>query len=330
MAEKNQGTRIVKILEMLKNETDEDHVLTGAEINERLQEFGISAERRTLYKDIQLLREAGFDIGTSPVGHAYGYYLVEQPFSIAELKLIVDALHAANFLTEKKTDELVEKVANIGGKYKAEDIKKNNVHFNSHKHTNEEILIAVEQLNRAIKEQKRITCRVVDINEKGKIVNRHGKKIYTLEPLELIHNGDNYYVLCYDNERDVYPRRIDRLRHINIADEDLSEAAKEKIHEAERFTDGVFRMYGGKRVSITLQFKLSALNSIYDHFGEKTKIEATDDADIFQTEVEVEISPTFWGWLFQFVGEMKIISPKWAVDEYKAKLKIGNSITKTE
>lgn len=326
MAEKNQGTRIVKILEMLKNETDENHVLTGLEINERLQAQGLSVERRTLYKDIQLLRDAGFDVETSPVGHAYGYYLVDQPFSVAELKLIVDALHAANFLTEKKTDELVEKIANIGGKYKAEDIKNNNVHFNSHKHSNEEILFAVEQLNKAIKEQKRITCRVVDINEKGKFVNRHGKKIYMLEPLALIHNGDNYYVLCYDNERDVYPRRIDRLRHINIADEDLSDTAKEKIHEADRFTDGVFRMYGGKREKVTLRFKDSALNSIYDHFGEKTKVEKTDSANVFQTEVEVEISPTFWGWLFQFAGEMKIISPKWAVDEYKGKLKSGNAI----
>ena len=128
MSEKNQGMRVVKILEMLRNETDETHVLTRKDIETRLLNQGIEFERRTFYKDIELLTNAGFEIEHSPVGHAYGYYLVDKDFSVAELKLIVDALHAANFLTEKKTDELVDKVARIGGKYKADDIKTNNIH----------------------------------------------------------------------------------------------------------------------------------------------------------------------------------------------------------
>ncbi|MBR3438062.1 MAG: WYL domain-containing protein [Clostridia bacterium] len=211
MASNNQGTRIIKILEMLRNETDESHVLTRKDIEARLEEQGIEFERRTFYKDIELLTNAGFVIEHSTVGHAYGYYLVQQDFSVAELKLIVDALHAANFLTENKTDDLIDKVALVGGKFKAEDIKSNNIHFNTKKHSNEQILFVIEQLNNAIKDKKKISCKVFDLNYKGNIVYRHNKKTYTLEPIALIHYDDNYYVLCYDDERGVYPRRIDRL-----------------------------------------------------------------------------------------------------------------------
>ena len=324
--DKNQGLRIIKMLELLRSETDDNHVLTRKQIEEKLTECGLVAERRTFYRDIELLRSAGFDIEHNYVGHEYGFYLVEQQFSVAELKLIVDALHAANFLTDKKTDELIDKVANIGGKFKAEDIKASNIHFNTRKHSNEAILTVIEQLTEAIKQHRKITCKVFDLNAKGKPVYRHRKKTYTLEPLALIHNDDNYYLLCYDEERGVYPRRIDRMNSVDISFESISKEALAKLTEAEKYTDGVFRMYGGKKETVTLEFKEEALNCIFDRFGEKTKILPTDREGIYQTTVNIEISPTFWGWFFQFVGEMMIVSPESVAKEYKKRLKTGNKI----
>ncbi len=326
MAEKNQGMRVIKILEMLQNETDENHFLTRKDIEERFEAQGIEFERRTFYKDIELLTNAGFEIEHNTVGHAYGYYLVRQDFSVAELKLIVDALHAANFLTEKKTDELIDKVALIGGKYKAEDIKTNNIHFNAKKHTNEQILVVIEQLNNAIRDRKRITCKVFDLNYKGNIVYRHNKKTYTLEPIALIHYDDNYYVLCYDDERGAYPRRIDRLKNIQVLDENISDKAAVEIDKAESYTKGIFKMYGGEKERITLKFTDDVMNAVFDHFGEKLKITPVDE-NIYQVEVEAQISPTFWGWFFQFVGDMEIVSPASLVKEYKKRLSVGNKIT---
>lgn len=327
MSEKNQGMRVVKILEMLRNETDENHVLTRKDIENRLMEQGIEFERRTFYKDIELLTNAGFEIEHSPVGHAYGYYLIDQDFSVAELKLIVDALHAANFLTDKKTDELIEKVALIGGKYKAEDIKTNNIHFNTKKHSNEQILLVIEQLNNSIRDRKKIACKVFDLNYKGNIVYRHSKRTYKLEPIALIHYDDNYYVLCYDDERGVYPRRIDRLKNIEILDESISEQAALEMKNADKYTDGIFKMYGGEKVHIKLEFNKDVMNAIFDHFGEKVKIIPTDIEDVYQTEVDAQISPTFWGWFFQFVGDMIIVSPESLVKEYKKRLSTGNKLT---
>ena len=326
MSEKNQGMRVVKILEMLRNETDENHVLTRKDIETRLLNQGIEFERRTFYKDIELLTNAGFEIEHSPVGHAYGYYLVDKDFSVAELKLIVDALHAANFLTEKKTDELVDKVALIGGKYKAEDIKTNNIRFNTKKHTNEQILLVIEQLNNAIRDKKKITCKVFDLNYNGKQVLRHNRRIYTLEPIALIHYDDNYYVLCYDDERGVYPRRIDRLKNVSVLDESISDNAAKEMKKADEYTKGIFKMYGGDKVQVTFEFTESILNAVFDHFGEKIRITPTDKDGIYQTDVEAQISPTFWGWFFQFVGEMRIVSPDSLVKEYKKRLSTGNKI----
>ncbi len=326
MAEKNQGMRVIKILEMLQNETDENHFLTRQDIEERLEAQGIEFERRTFYKDIELLTNAGFEIEHNAVGHAYGYYLVQRDFSVAELKLIVDALHAANFLTNKKTDDLIDKVALIGGKYKAEDIKTNNIHFNAKKHSNEQILVVIEQLNNAIRDKKKISCKVFDLNFKGKPVYRHNKKLYTLEPIALIHNDDNYYVLCYDEERGLYPRRIDRLKNIQILDESICEKAAAESDKAESYTKGIFKMYGGEKEKITLKFTEDVMNAVFDHFGEKLNITPVDEY-IYQVEVEAQISPTFWGWFFQFVGDMEIVSPASLVKEYKKRLSNGNKIT---
>ncbi len=327
MANNDQAIRAVKILEMLRSETDESHTLSRNDICSRLAGCGLSGERRTFYRDIGALKEAGYDIETFRSGRSVGYYLVEQSFSVAELKLIVDALHGANFLTEKKTLELAEKVAALGGKYKAEDIKANNIRFNTRKHSNEAVLTVIEQLNSAIKGRQKISCTVFDLGISGNPVYRHEKKLYVLEPLALIHHEDNYYLLCYDNERGIYPRRIDRINNVDVLNEKISPQALSKLDEAEKYTNGIFKMFGGERIKVVLEFKKEALNCIFDHFGENTPIAETDKPGVFRTEVEVEESPTFWGWLFQFAGEMRIVSPESLAEKYINRLKTGNRLT---
>ena len=111
-----------------------------------------------------------------------------------------------------------------------------------------------------------------------------------------------------------------------MLEEDICENAAAEIDKAETYTKGIFKMYGGEKEIITLKFTKEVMNAVFDHFGEKIKINPVDE-DVYQVEVEAQISPTFWGWFFQFVGEMEIISPASLVKEYKNRLSIGNKIT---
>lgn len=317
--------RLIKIIEILRSETDDEHSLTTNQLIDRLADFRIQTDRRVIYKDIDFLTENGFAIEQQKVSRSLGYYMAEKQFSVAELKILIDALHAANFVTARKTDELIEKVASVGGIYKSQSLKQCDIRYNTHKHSNEHILYCIEQLSLAIREKKKVSCLVFDFNYRGSKVYRHRKKLYTLEPVALVHNEDNYYVLCYNGERGIYPRRIDRLENVNVLSDDISEEAVNAVAEANIYTDKVFKMFGGKPAQVQLEFLPSALNSVFDRFGEKQKVEKILD-NRYKTTVDVEISPTFWGWIFQFVGEMKIIGPEWVVNEYNSRLKVGNEI----
>ena len=139
-----QKIKLLKLYELLKQETDENHAMTTAQICQRLGDLGISCDRRTLSKDIALLNEYGYEIMDEMQGHEKGYYVIDRAFSVPELKVMMDAVHAANFITEKKSEELIDRIAALGGSHKAELLKRNQTCFNTHRHSNEAIYYNID------------------------------------------------------------------------------------------------------------------------------------------------------------------------------------------
>ena len=160
-----QKFKLMKLYELLKQETDEDHPISRRELCRRLNELGISSNVRTLSIDIEDLQSAGFEVESFKRGKEKFYYVPEREMSLPELKIIIDALQAASFVTEKKTAELVEKVAAIGGSHKAELLKSNMVRFNTRKHTNEAILYSVNSIEDAIARRKKIAFNYFHLNK---------------------------------------------------------------------------------------------------------------------------------------------------------------------
>ena len=151
MKDNCQKIKLLKLMEMLQQETDEFHALTTNEICRKLGEAGISCERRTVGADIALLRERGYEIMSELKGHQNSYWIADRSFSVPELKIMIDAVQAANFVTEKKTTELIEKIAMLGGSHRKELLKRNMAYFNSRKHSNECILYNVDGIETAIR-----------------------------------------------------------------------------------------------------------------------------------------------------------------------------------
>lgn len=313
--------KLLKLLDLLQLDTDEQHPMTTQQICARLDAMGIVCDRRTLSRDIALLNDHGYEIMDTMLGHEKGYFVEDRGFSIPELKILIDAVQASSFITEKKTEELVDKIASLGGSHRAEILKSNMVCFNTRKHHNEQIFYNIDSLEKAIQNQKKVLFRYFDRNEQGEKVYRREGHRYVAEPVALIFNEDNYYMLCYSSrygKTSTY--RVDRMDSVTVIDEPISQEAIRIREDVAGYTEQVFKMYAGQTENIVLEFQDNLIGAIFDKFGEDTKMIRSSESSCVAT-VKVQISPVFWGWLFQFAGEMNILSPSHLVEEYKNRAK---------
>ena len=320
MAQDNyRKIKLLKLLDMLRHETDEQHPLTTTQICTKLGNMGIVCDRRTLPRDIATLNDQGYEIMSVMVGHDKCYYVEDRSFSIPELKILIDAVQAASFITDKKTVELVEKIASLGGTHRAEILKSNMVCFNTRKHSNEHIYYNVDTLERAIQDNKKVIFYYYNLDENGNKIYRRDHHHYVVEPIGLVFNEDNYYLMVYSARHDGTANyRVDRMEEVEIIDEDICEKAISLRNSVSGYTEQAFKMFGGQLENVVIEFDRSLIGSVYDRFGENTKMTATSDTKCIAS-VKIQISPVFWGWLFQFAGEMKIVSPPHLVQEYKNK-----------
>ena len=310
--------KLLKLLELLRSDSDESNPMTTSDLCGRLEEMGILCDRRTLSKDISLLNEHGYEIMSTTVGHEKGYYIDDRGFSVPELKILIDAVQASSFITEKKTRELVEKLAQLGGNHRAELLKGNLVCFNTRKHTNEQIFYNVDALEQAVEQQKKVLFRYFTLNERGEKVYRRDGHRYVVEPVALVFNEDNYYVITYSDRYDsTVTYRVDRMDGVTVAEEPISEKAVQLRQEMAQYTEQVFKMYGGQPEDVVLEFEDTLVGVVFDKFGENTQMIRVGEKKCVAT-VKVRVSPTFWGWLFQFAGEMRVLSPQWVMEGYRA------------
>ena len=314
-----QKIKLLKLYELLRQETDEQNPMTTMTIIDRLGQMGISCERRTLAKDMATLNEQGYEIMFRWVGKEKGYYVEDRSFSVPELKILIDAVQAASFITNKKTAELIDKIADLGGSHRADILKSNMVRFNTRKHSNETIFYSVNYLEDALIQQKKAVFRYFDLDEHGEKVYRRDGHHYVAEPVGLVFNEDNYYFMAYSAKHDGTSNyRVDRMDAVDIIDEPITGKALKLRENIGCYTEQAFKMYGGQPVEITIRFDAKLMGVVYDKFGEDTKMIRLN-ADTCVATVMVQVSPTFWGWIFQFGGLMQITSPDSMIEEYKNK-----------
>ena len=317
--EKNQKIKLMKIMEILRQETDEEHPMTKVELAARLVAMNVSCSPRSLIRDIKLLNEQGYEIMERLMGHEKGYFVCDRSFSVPELKILIDAVQAAGFVTEKKTGELVDKIAALGGSHRAAILKGNIVKFNTRKHTNETIYYTVGFIEDAIQRNKKIIFRYFDLDENGQKVYRRDGHHYVVEPVALVFNEDNYYLITYNEKHEATTNyRVDRIDSVRILDDPISETARSLRRKVARYTEEAFKMFNGPQGAVTLRFADKLIGPVLDKFGEDTKMTRVDDHSIEAT-VQVRIAPTFWGWLFQFGTDMDIVEPEVLKEEYKNK-----------
>lgn len=315
--ENYQKIKLLKLVELLRQETDEDHPMRTGAICERLRSMNISCDRRTLHRDMKMLNEHGYEVMKELIDHEMAYFISDRSFSVPELKIMMDAVQAASFITSKKTEALIDKIADLGGSHRAEILKNNIVCFNTRKHTNESIYYVVESLEEAIQLNRKIIFRYFDLNEVGDKEYRRDGHHYVVEPVGLVFNEDNYYLVCYSSKHgSTATYRVDRMDSVEIIEEDISSAATLLRNNISGVTETSFKMFGGQPVDVVLEFNDCLIGAVYDKFGEDTAMLRVDEQTIM-VKVRVQVSPTFFGWLFQFGKKMRITSPAQLKEEYR-------------
>jgi predicted DNA-binding transcriptional regulator YafY len=307
--------RILYLLRILEQYTDEEHPLTTKQLIDKLQdEYGISAHRTTLTKDIAALQEFGVDIVTVHSTQSK-YFIGSRKFELPELKLLIDAVESSRFITAKKSESLIRKIHTLTSQGQVSKLRRNNYVVDRIKPDNEQIYYIVDTINDAINEGKQISFQYYDYSGLKKKVLKNKGEIYKLSPYKLIWSGDYYYVIGYSEKKGkVINFRVDRIA---VAPTILSENAipVPKDFDLENFTKEVFFMFSGDEVEVDLQCDNSLMKTMIDRFGENVKTLAYDMTS-FRLITEVSVSPTFFGWVFGFDGKVKILGPQNVKEQY--------------
>ena len=306
----DQKVKLLILMELLRQESDEGHPLRTNQILSYLDEKGISCDRRTLARDIADLNEHGFEVMHCMCGHEKGYYVDDRSFSIPELRILIDAVQSASFLTETKTAQLTRKLALLGGTHHATLLQRNTIPSGLRKHSNETIYYTIDTIEDAIRRDQQLSFLYFDLDEDCQRIYRHDRKRYTVEPVSLVLTNDRYYLAAISPDREgVSTYRIDRMDRTQREELPISLAALEARNQMPRRTGQMFKMFAGPVRTVTLTFPRTFLGAIYDRFGESIIVKVLPD-DRAAVRVDVQISPTFWGWLFQFGGAIRLTDPQ--------------------
>lgn len=299
----NQRIKILRVLDILRSETDETHLLSAARIAAILRESGISAERKSVYDDIEALRAEGYDI----IRTARGFYLGERQFEPYELKLLCDAVRAAKFITTKKSRSLIAKLSSFVSRYDGAMLSRQ-LYISSAKAQNEEIFYNVDTLRSAINADRAVTFAYYDWNAKKEKVLRHGGALYHVSPWAMLWDDENYYLIGWDNVTEMIKHfRVDKMQRITVTDEARQGGEIMETIDLERYCAGTFGMFGGRETAVTLECDNSLAGVIIDRFG--TDVVLRNMGDRFAVTVPVAVSPVFLSWAAGFGSRMRITAP---------------------
>lgn len=307
--------RLLRIWEILKQESDEDHPMSSLVLLSKLKEGGIECDRRTLYSDIKVLNDFGYEILCNR-STTNEYFVVDRDFDIPEIHILMDAVQAASFITEKKTEELVDKIARLAGSQRAEVLKQNIVNFNSTKGTNEGIYYSVSEIASAINTHKKVKFVYFDYNDQHKRVYRKDGLFYLVNPVATVFADDKYYLVCYDDKHgNLASYRVDRMENVAMTEEEITETEESKRFDVIRHRKQLFGMYVGETERVGFEADRSILDPIFDRFGDSIKI-ASAGVEKIHFWAEVQLSPMFFSWCCTFGKKLKIISPQRIADQY--------------
>lgn len=314
-----QKLKLLYIVKILSEQTDEAHPITTRDLIDKLEEYDIKAERKSIYNDIACLVDFGYDIIQNDNRNGGGYYLAARDFELAELKLLVDAVQSSRFITQRKSRELIGKLEHLTSRQDGKNLQRQVFVAGRVKTENESVFYHVDTIHKAIYENQKIEFIYMDYDAGKKLVPRKGGQKYNVSPWSLIWKDENYYLLGYDEKDDKLKHyRVDKMDKVElIGEKRLGGDVFEEVDLA-KYANKAFGMYSGEDEKVTLSFDKSLLGVVIDRFG--TDIPIREDGERLRARVSVLVSGQFFGWLCGIGRGITIIGPESVRNEYKKRL----------
>ncbi len=304
----NQKLKTLYLMRFFYEQTDAEHGATIGDMLAYLEKRNICAERKSLYADIELLRDFGLDI-LATKSKSTDYRLLSRDFEISELKLLVDSVSASKFLTKKKSRELIKKLEGLASVHDAKKLRRSVFVDNRIKTMNETILYTVDVIHTTIGNNHKLSFKYFSYTPEKERAFRHGGDAYTVSPLSLVYNDENYYLYAFSDESgEIRTYRVDRMTNAAELNEPRIQCALTDGFDPAEYSSRAFDMFSGERERVSLLFSNSLSTVVIDRFGKDLRFVPEGD-DHFRVTVDVTVSDSFLSWIFGFGDRVKILSP---------------------
>ena len=310
----NQKLKLLYLKELFETRSDEQHILSMQDIVSYLAARGVRAERKSVYADVACLQEFGMDIVLQK-GPGGGYFLASRPFELPELKLLVDAVQASRFLSERKSVALISKLSRLCSEHEAAQLKRQVTVRARVKSMNESIYYTVDRIHEAIAENCQIRFRYFDWGVDGKKHERPGD--YFASPYALVWEDENYYLIAHSERHGLTHYRVDKMAKLAKTDKPRVITEEAKTLDLSRYGKTVFGMFAGTPEQVKLRFHNSLAGVVIDRFGKDAML-TPEGSEHFTFTTEIIVSPVFYGWLAGFGEKAELLFPAHVREEFSA------------
>ena len=314
----NQKSKLLYVRDFLLRNSDQEHPVTVNQIIGFLSQQDIRAERKSIYDDIETLRQFGLDIIQTKEDGRCGYYVGDREFQLPELKLLVDSVQASKFITHKKTASLIKKIETLASVHSAQLLHRQVFVKNRIKTMNESIYYNVDEIHNGISNNRKIRFLYFEYNVAKERQYRHGGAYYVVSPFAMTWDDENYYLVAYDSEAGIIKHyRVDKMEKISTLDEERDGQEVYQALDMAVYTRKTFGMFTGEEIKVQMRFENHLVGAVLDRLGRDVFI-VPDGPGHFTVRTDVVVSPQFFAWVLGFGPQAQIVGPAHVVEGMKA------------
>jgi len=313
----NQKFKFTYLMKIMAEKTDDEHSLTMPQILEELEKYEVSAERKSIYEDFKDMSKLGIDVIKEQRGRETFYHIAGREFELAEVKLLIDAVQSAKFITQKKSKSLISKVKNFVSEHQAKQLQRQIVINDRVKTMNESVYYNVDDIHTAINQNRKIKFKYYKWDIDKKLVERHGGSYFIVSPWALLWDDENYYMIAFDDwDNKIKHYRVDKMMYIEVGNDERAGKEEFKNFDMAKYSKATFGMYHGEKTKVCIKFANHMCGVFIDRFGKDTLFRKIDE-NHSELIVDINVSPQFFGWIFSLGNDVEIVSPVEVVNELR-------------
>ena len=313
----NQKFKFTYLMKIMAEKTDDEHSLTMPQILEELEKYEVSAERKSIYEDFKDMSKLGIDVIKEQRGRETFYHIAGREFELAEVKLLIDAVQSAKFITQKKSKSLISKVKNFVSEHQAKQLQRQIVINDRVKTMNESVYYNVDDIHTAINQNRKIKFKYYKWDIDKKLVERHGGSYFIVSPWALLWDDENYYMIAFDDwDNKIKHYRVDKMMYIEVGNDERAGKEEFKNFDMAKYSKATLGMYHGEKTKVCIKFANHMCGVFIDRFGKDTLFRKIDE-NHSELIVDINVSPQFFGWIFSLGNDVEIVSPREVVNELR-------------